>query len=144
MKICPDSILLRPHVKVPAESKNDPQQVKCQYIQMNAMLKMFCFDTLWNIRSVYSNLENLSFFLSQYQPDLLLNETCFRLDDNFQHNGFVVYRIDKIDGFVGIATLIKYNISHKLVAFDQHFLPELCHLQILHSDAFNRYALCPR
>lgn len=73
---------------------------------------------------------------------MLLNETWFRLDDNFQHNGFLVYRIDRADGFGGIATLIKPNMSHKPISFDQNLLPELCHLQIFHLDVFNIYVTC--
>lgn len=94
----------------------------------------------WNIRGIYSNLENLRYFLYCYKPDLLLlNETWFRPEDHFHHNGYIIYRIDRVDGFGGIATFVKSSIRHRMLTLDQAVLPQLCHLQILYLETSKIY-----
>lgn len=64
----------------------------------------------WNVRGVFNNLENIRHIIYKEDSDIiLLNETWLKKHNNFNHNGFHVYREDRNDGYGGIATLIKKN-----------------------------------
>lgn len=78
----------------------------------------------WNIRGIFSNIENLRFFLDSHSPEILfLNETWFRPSDPFNHRGYTIYRNDRADGFGGIAAFIKSNITHSVIPVDPNLLP---------------------
>lgn len=69
---------------------------------------------------------------------MLLNEAWLRAEDHFHQNGYNIYRIDRTDGFGGIATYVKSSIGHRVLPLAQTIMPQLCHLQILYLEAANK------
>lgn len=86
----------------------------------------------WNIRGISNNLENLRLLFHEHSPDLLLlNETWLHKNFHFRQQGYFIYRIDREDGYGGIAMLVRSSISHQIQVVNQEILPQNCHIQMV-------------
>lgn len=84
----------------------------------------------WNICSVRSKKDNLIYLINQHNPDIVfLNETWLKPEEGFHVKGFVCIREDRVDGYGGVATLIKENIPFQRIMIHAPFLPN--HFQFI-------------
>lgn len=68
---------------------------------------------------------------------LLLNETWLKRDLSFFHRDYSIYRDDRIDGYGSNAVLIKNNIVHREITFEQELIPWGCQIQIFEFTTCN-------
>lgn len=75
----------------------------------------------WNCRSAVSNKSELTHLINKYDPFIIaLAETWLTPSFAFNVNNYFCLREDRIDGYGGVALLIKSSCSFNALAFPSH------------------------
>lgn len=86
-----------------------PPQIKNKYFNI----------FLWNGQSVRSRQQQLKSFLHSNPVDvMLLNETWFRNTDNIKFPGYNVERVDRGDGYGGVAVLVSNSLAYTPLSYE--------------------------
>lgn len=92
----------------------------------------------WNIHSVNANRNNLLHFIRVHNPDvIILNETWLNATYNLHVKSYNIIRLDRRDGWGGIATLIKSNIKFKEVKLDPTWQSFDCQFMVIKINSIN-------
>lgn len=92
----------------------------------------------WNIRSVFSNIDNLKVLIQEYKFEIItLNETWLKKEYSFKLNQYNVMRKDRHDGKGGIAILIKNNIEYTELDLNPYNLPDKVQIQAIKLNKSN-------
>ncbi|KAJ8915669.1 hypothetical protein NQ315_000601 [Exocentrus adspersus] len=97
----------------------------------------------WNVRTMNANKQNLVNLIQDHDPHMY-NETWLKGGQFFHKKGYNIVRNDRVDGYGGVAPLLRTDIAYDRLASDRDFLPENIQTFIIRiKDLYimNRY--CP-
>lgn len=70
----------------------------------------------WNCRSLKNKWNEFTYFMSANSIDVgIVQETWFNAHDNLTHNNFNIYRLDRFDGYGGVAFIIHKSIRCQII-----------------------------
>ena len=86
----------------------------------------------WNIRSCYTNRNDLNILIKDYNPDIIfLQETWLKYNYSFGLKNFNIYRNDREDGNGGVAVLYKNYIHLEIVESNIQIFPPNFQFQVV-------------
>ncbi|KAL3290400.1 hypothetical protein HHI36_023741 [Cryptolaemus montrouzieri] len=79
----------------------------------------------WNIRSIFSNFNDLKILIQDIEPDVIcLNETFLNFNSIISISNYTILRIDRQDGYGGLAFAVKNCIPYRNINFFDIDLPQ--------------------